>query len=63
LSNRVIQLSIVWWAGKSQRFLAIPGRKPVVLHEEPVRTRTGSAEKVSAKMQQLYLTLASSSVP
>jgi hypothetical protein len=62
LSRRVIQLSYVITAGKCQSFLSIPGRKPVLLKQEPVFTVTGSAEKVSATKQPLYLSLAGSFV-
>jgi len=62
LTSGVIQISYVLTAGKCQCFLSIPGRKPVLLKQETVRTRTGSAEKTTAVSHALYLTLAGSYV-
>lgn len=62
LNGGVIQISYVLTAGKCQRFLSIPGRKPVLLKQETVRTRTGSGVKTTATSHPLYLTLAGSHV-
>lgn len=62
LSGGVIQISYVLTAGKCHCFLSIPGRKPVLLKQETVRTRTGSAETTTASSHPLYLTLAGSYV-
>jgi hypothetical protein len=62
LSGGVIQISYVLTAGKCQCFVSIPGRKPVLLKQETVRTRTGSSGKTIASSHALYLTLAGSCV-